>query len=106
MVRRSITLLVLQPGQNTSSQGVPASSPARIVGDHSMSAEGELVVPALNDGLRLGARCLVGGIAFEARLHVEPPRPNPHDGPHSLPRCVPGWERKSRRMSSAEQTES
>jgi hypothetical protein len=29
--------LVPQPGQNTSSQGVPASSAARIVGDHNMS---------------------------------------------------------------------
>src|SRR5262249_46708668 len=29
------------------------------------------------------ARGLVGGIALEARPHVEPPRPNPHDGPHS-----------------------
>jgi hypothetical protein len=31
------TLLVPQPGQNTSSHGVPASSAARIVGDHNMS---------------------------------------------------------------------
>jgi len=29
--------LVPQPGQNTSSHGVPAISAARIVGDHSMS---------------------------------------------------------------------
>jgi hypothetical protein len=29
--------LVVQPGQNTSSQGVSAISAARIVGDHSMS---------------------------------------------------------------------
>jgi hypothetical protein len=36
-VRRSIARLVPQPGQKTSSQGVPASSAARIVGDHSMS---------------------------------------------------------------------
>jgi hypothetical protein len=35
--RRSIARLVPQPGQNTSSQGVPAISAARIVGDHSMS---------------------------------------------------------------------
>jgi hypothetical protein len=35
--------LVPQPGQNTSSHGVPASSPARIVGNHSMSED----VPAL-----------------------------------------------------------
>jgi hypothetical protein len=36
-VRRSIARLVPQPGQKTSSQGVPPSSAARIVGDHSMS---------------------------------------------------------------------
>jgi hypothetical protein len=36
-VRRSIARLVPQPGQETSSQGVPASSAARIAGDHSMS---------------------------------------------------------------------
>jgi hypothetical protein len=37
MVRRSMARLVAQPGQNTSSQGVLASSAALIVGDHSMS---------------------------------------------------------------------
>jgi hypothetical protein len=37
MVRKSIALLVPQPGQKTSSHGVPASIAARIVGDHSMS---------------------------------------------------------------------
>jgi hypothetical protein len=31
-------------------------------------AEGELIVPALNDGLRLGTRGPVGGIALEAAL--------------------------------------
>jgi hypothetical protein len=36
-VRRSIARLVPQPGQKTSSHGVPATSAARIVGDHSMS---------------------------------------------------------------------
>jgi hypothetical protein len=36
-LRRSIAWLVPQPGQNTSSHGVPAISAARIVGDHSMS---------------------------------------------------------------------
>jgi hypothetical protein len=35
--RRSIARLVPQPGQNTSSHGVPAISAARIVGDHNMS---------------------------------------------------------------------
>jgi hypothetical protein len=37
MVRRSIARLVLQPGQKTSSQTVPASSAALMVDDHSMS---------------------------------------------------------------------
>ena len=37
MVRRSIALVMPQPGQNTSSHGVPARSAARIVGDRSMS---------------------------------------------------------------------
>jgi hypothetical protein len=37
MARRSIARLVPQPEQNTSSQGVSASSAARIVGDHSMT---------------------------------------------------------------------
>jgi len=47
-------------------------------------------IPALDDRLGLGARCLVGGIAPEARLHVEAPRPNPHDGPRFVGlRCVP-----------------
>jgi hypothetical protein len=35
-VRRSIALLVPQPGQKTSSHGVPATNAALIVGDHSM----------------------------------------------------------------------
>jgi hypothetical protein len=35
--RRSIARLVPHPGQKTSSQGVPAISAARIVGDHNMS---------------------------------------------------------------------
>jgi hypothetical protein len=50
-----------------------------------------LVIPALNDGLRLGARCLVGGVAPEARLHVEPPRPTPilaSLAPAGLPQSV------------------
>jgi hypothetical protein len=36
-LRKSIARLVPQPGQNTSSHGVPAISAARMVGDHSMS---------------------------------------------------------------------
>jgi hypothetical protein len=35
--RRQIARLVPQPGQNTSSQSVPAISAAGIAGDHSMS---------------------------------------------------------------------
>jgi hypothetical protein len=35
--RRSIARLLPQPGQNTSSHGVPAIRAARIAGDHSMS---------------------------------------------------------------------
>jgi ATP dependent DNA ligase-like protein len=55
-------------------------------------AKGKLIIPALDDRLGFGARCLVGGIAPEARLHVEAPRPNPHDGPRfvglrSVPFC-------------------
>jgi len=54
--RRSIARLVPQPGQNTSSHGVPAISAARIVGDQSMSPAGDkLLVPGIDDGLRLGA---------------------------------------------------
>jgi hypothetical protein len=34
---QSMVRLVPQPGQNTSSHGVPATSAARMVGDHSMS---------------------------------------------------------------------
>jgi hypothetical protein len=37
LLRRSIAWLVPQPGQKTSSEGVPAINAARIVGDHSMS---------------------------------------------------------------------
>ena len=36
-VRRSMALVVPQPGQNTSSHGMPAISAARIVGNYSMS---------------------------------------------------------------------
>jgi hypothetical protein len=36
-VRRSIARLVPHPGRKTSSHGVPATSAARMVGDHSMS---------------------------------------------------------------------
>jgi hypothetical protein len=63
-----------------------ASIAARIVGDHSTSrptASCSFQRTALNDGLRLGTRGLVGGIALEAPLHVEPTRPDRHDGPHS-----------------------
>ena len=55
--RRSIARLVPQPGQNTSSHGVPAISAARIVGDHNMSRlAASLLVPAHDDALRLGTR--------------------------------------------------
>jgi hypothetical protein len=74
MVRRSMARLVAQPGQNTSSQGVRASSAALIVGDHSMS----------RPNLSLGARSSVGGCLLGARLDVESPRANSHYGLPSL----------------------
>jgi hypothetical protein len=49
-VRRSIARLVPQPGQKTSSHGVPAVSAARIVGDHSMFASGARARPAMAYG--------------------------------------------------------
>jgi hypothetical protein len=48
-VQRSTARLVPQPGQKTSSQGVPASSAARIVGDpRHFPAGSELLVPTLD----------------------------------------------------------
>jgi hypothetical protein len=75
MVRRSMPRLVALTGQNTSSQGVPDSSAALIVGDHKhVTIESELIVPSLNDCLSLGARNSVGGSLLGARLDVESPR--------------------------------
>jgi hypothetical protein len=61
-----------------------ASNAARIVGNHNMSRPvREAVVPSLDDGFGLGARSLVGGVADDAGLDVQSPRPNPHGAPHS-----------------------
>ncbi len=80
IVRRSMARLVPQPGQKTSSQGLPASNAARIVGGHSMSRpRASWSFHRCNFGV--GARSLIRGVALETRLHVEPPCPNPHDGP-------------------------
>jgi hypothetical protein len=44
-----------------SSQGVPVSSAARIVGYHSVWRAGrQASIPAVHDNLRLGARCTIG----------------------------------------------
>jgi len=48
-----------------------------------VAAERDLVVPSLDDGLSLGARDPVGGRLLGTGGHIEPSRPNPHDGPHS-----------------------
>jgi hypothetical protein len=52
-------------------------------------AKGKLIVPALDDGLCLGACRPVGGVALEARLHVESPCPHRHDA-LTCP-CGPSW---------------
>ena len=49
--------LVPQPGQNTSSHGVPAISAAR---PQHVTAGGQLLVPALDDALCLSARGSIG----------------------------------------------
>jgi hypothetical protein len=48
-----------------------------------VAAKGKLFIPALDDDFSLGARGLVSGVAHGAGFDVQPPRPNPHDGPHS-----------------------
>jgi len=77
MVRRSIARLVPQPGQNTSSHGVPASDAARIVGDHSMAQrELETAVRAADangqlkgsDPLPVKAVVTVGGIDLKFEI--------------------------------------
>src|SRR5262249_25938213 len=84
----SMARLVRQPGQNTSSHGLPASSAARIVGDHSMS------LPAASCSFQRSTTALasagagpVVSPALGAGLDVEPPRLHPHHGPHS-PLCA------------------
>jgi hypothetical protein len=75
--RRSIARLVPQPGQNTSSQGVPAISAARIVGDHSMSrlAASSLSEPGPSSESRQGRKAREWG------------------GGRRLPRSVIRWKR-------------
>jgi hypothetical protein len=70
---------VPHPGQKTSSHGVPATSAARMVGDHSMSRPvARRRFPAIDDELCLKARSAVrlqlGGTGF----NVEPSCPDAH----------------------------
>jgi hypothetical protein len=80
-VLTSIALQVRQPGQKT--LGAGGERRADRGRPRYVAAEGESVIPALNDGFGLGARGLVGGVADGDGLHVQSPRPNPHGGPHS-----------------------
>jgi hypothetical protein len=73
-VRRSIARLVPQPGQKTSSQGVPATSAA----PQHVAAGGQAPVPAVDDELRFEARGLVRLQLCGAGLDVEPSRPDAH----------------------------
>jgi hypothetical protein len=78
MVLRSIARLVPQPGQKTSSQGVPASSAARIVGDHSIVAAGcQAPIRAINDEFGLFARGPIrlelGGASLDVESSVRTP---------------------------------
>jgi hypothetical protein len=80
-VRRSMARLVTQPGQKTSSHGVPATSAALIVGDHSMSRPvASRRFQRFNDELGLKARGLVRLQLGGAGLDVEPSCPDAHGG--------------------------
>jgi hypothetical protein len=79
------SLQVPQPGQRMWSDGVTASSAARIVGDHSMSR------PRTSCSLErwmttsgLGARGFASAVPPGAGLDVELTRPHPHGDPHLL----------------------
>jgi hypothetical protein len=71
--RRSIARLVPQPGQNTSSHGVPAISAARIVGDHSMSRLAASCSFQRSTALCLGARAALATCRF-ALMATSTPR--------------------------------
>jgi hypothetical protein len=69
--------LVPQPGQKTSSHGVPASSAARIVGDHNMSRTAASC--SFQRSIRVAsARGFVGGEPGGAGFDVEPSCTYPH----------------------------
>jgi hypothetical protein len=81
IVRRSIARLVPHPGQNTSSHGVPASSAALIVGDHSMSRPVARRRYQRSDySLRLGARGPVGLELGGASIDVDTLYSDAHRG--------------------------
>jgi hypothetical protein len=71
--RRSIARLVPQPGQNTSSHGVPAISAARIVGDHSTSRLAASCSFQRSTALCLGARAALATCRF-ALMATSTPR--------------------------------
>jgi hypothetical protein len=75
-VRRSIALLVPQPGQNTSSHGVPASSAARMVGDYRLSRSRASCPFHRSTTASASARA-----ALSAAFRLAP---NPHDGSLAL----------------------
>ena len=78
-LRRSIARLVPQPGQNTSSHGRSSDQggPDRGRPQH-VTAGGQLLIPALDDGLRLGARGGVGNLPLGIDGNVQAPRPHAH----------------------------
>jgi hypothetical protein len=101
-VRRSIARLVPQPGQKTSSHGVPATRAARIVGDQSMSrpvARRRFQQSMTSSASRRAAqvRLQLGGASLDvesscpdARLRPsESIRPMPSDGRPDLARVAP-----------------
>jgi len=75
-LRRSTARLVPQPGQNTSSHGVPAISAARIVGDHSMSRLAASC--SFQRSMTAFARGGIGNLPLGVDGNVEAPRPHAH----------------------------
>jgi hypothetical protein len=69
-----------RPGQNTSSQGVPAISAARIVGDHSMSLLATSCSFQRAMTAFASARGRIGSLPLRAYGNVQAPRPHAHRG--------------------------
>jgi hypothetical protein len=89
-VRRSIARLVPHPGQKTSSQGVPASNAARIVGDQSMSRPVANLRFQLSTTASASACAALSALNFAAPVLMSGPRVRtPISGITDRCRCRP-----------------